>query len=95
MSLLGRYTQQPGEKRKRGIDYTRFLESGETLSTVTALVTPVTAPTLDVPSIVIGPDGKKFAYFIEGGLEPTTYLVEFTVTTSLGQILEDEVEMTI
>lgn len=93
MSILGRYKQQPGEKRKRGIDYTEFLEDGETVSTVTAAVTPVTSPVFAVSNIVIDPDGKKFAYFVEGGLTNNTYMVELTVTTSLGQILEDEIEI--
>jgi len=93
MSLLGRYKQQPGENRKRGVDYARFLEAGEAVSTITAAITPVTVPLLTTPSIIIDAAGKKFAYFVGGGLNGTTYLVEFTVTTSLGQVLEDEIEI--
>lgn len=92
MSLLGRYKQQPGEKRKRGVDYTKFLESGETIISVMALVSPTTASPVVVSSILIDSGAKKFAYFVEGGLTNTDYLVEFTVTTSLGQILEDEIQ---
>ena len=92
MSILGRYKQQPGEKRKRGVDYTEFLEAGELVILVVPVVTPVTSPVFVVSTIVIDGAGKKFAYFIEGGVTGNTYLLELTVTTSLGQILEDEIE---
>ncbi|NJN00236.1 MAG: hypothetical protein HC793_00700 [Aquincola sp.] len=95
MSVLGRYKQQPGEKRKRGIDYTPFLEDNEEISTVVAAVTPTTATPFAVTTIVIDPDGKTFAYFAEGGEADTDYTVEFTLTTSLGQRLEDEIEFEI
>jgi len=95
MSIISRYKQQPGERRKRGIDYTDFLEGGEIVSGVVVAVTPVTSPVFEVTSVVIDPAGKKFAYFIEGGVTDTTYLVEFTVTTSLNQVLEDEMEFEI
>ena len=93
MSLLGRYKQQTGERRKRGIDYTSFLESTETISSVLTAVTPVTSPTFTVPLLVIDPAGKKFSYFTQGGLTGNTYIVTFTVTTTGTQILEDEVEL--
>jgi hypothetical protein len=95
MSVLGRYKQQPGEKRKRGIDYESFLETNEEISTVTAAVSPTTDDPLLVSTIVIDPDGKNFAYFVEGGEDATDYTVTFTVTTSLGQRREDEVEFEI
>lgn len=92
MSVLGRYKQQPGEKRKRGVDYTRFLEETEQLTAVTATVTPVTSPVFAATTIIIAADGKSFAYFAEGGVDQTDYTIEFRVTTNGGQILENEIE---
>lgn len=94
--MLGRYRQQPGERRKRGIDYTDFLEDSEEVTNVSAAVTPVDAsePFL-VSNIAIDPDGKEWAYFTEGGNNGTTYSVLFTVTTNGGQRKQDTVEFDI
>ena len=87
--LLARYRQQPGEKRKRGIDYADFLETTETISTVTCAV----APTGMTVTTVIDPAGKKFAFWAEGGEDGTTYVLTFTVTTNGQQRREDEIEI--
>jgi hypothetical protein len=91
--ILGRYRQQPGEKRKRGIDYTDFLEDEEEITNVTAEVTPEdeTSPFL-ITTIAIDPDGKEWMYFAEGGNAGTTYSVLFTVTTNGGQRKQDTIE---
>lgn len=90
--ILGRYRQQPGEKRKRGLDYDDFLESAE----VVTLAVPTVSPTTDTPfvvdGVVIDPAGKLFAYFASGGEAGQTYSVEFTVTTNGNQIRKDTVE---
>lgn len=87
--LLARYRQQPGEKRKRGIDYVDFLETTETISTVTSECIPA-GMTI---TTVIDPLGKKFAFWAEGGEDGTTYTIEFTVNTNANQRREDEVEI--
>jgi hypothetical protein len=87
--LLARYRQQPGEKRKRGIDYADFLEPSEVVSTATCAVSP---PDMTV-TIVIDPAGKKFAFWAEGGVDGTTYQLTFTVNTNGQQRREDEVEI--
>lgn len=95
MSVLGRYKQQTGERRKRGLDYERFLEDGETLTDVDAEVVENTTTTpLVVNGIVIDPeDEKSFIYFVSGGEDNTEYSIKFTVTTSGGQTLEDNVDI--
>lgn len=94
--ILGRYRQQPGEKRKRGIDYTDFLESAEEVTNVVAEVSPVTEDPLLVTNIAIDPEeGKEWAYFVEGGQNGVTYSILFTVTTNGGQRKQDTVEFDI
>lgn len=93
MSILGRYKQQSGERRKRGIDYDRFLEDGETITDVDATVSPETTPPLVVDDVTIDSDGRDFVYFTSGGSDGTEYTIEFSVDTSGGQTLEDEVEI--
>jgi hypothetical protein len=93
--ILGRYKQRPGEKRKRGVDYTRFLEVGEEISTVTAVVTPTTTPAFLINGIVIDAAKKKFAFFAENGLADTEYKVTFTVTTNNTQRKKDVIEFSV
>lgn len=91
--ILGRYRQQPGERRKRGVDYIDFLEDSEEVTNVTATVTPETDPPFVITNIAIDPEeGKEWIYFAEGGVHGDTYEVLFTVTTNGGQRKQDTVE---
>lgn len=90
--LLGRYKQQPGERLKRIIDLTQWLESSETILTVVPSISPVTDTPFVCTSVVIDPAGKKFAYYLTGGEDGETYEVTFTSTTQT-QVREDEVEI--
>lgn len=91
--LLGRYKQQPGETLKRIIDLTKWLEASEEIETVTVKdISPDTTTAFQCTSIVIDPDGKKFAYFLTGGEDGETYKVEFTISTQM-QTREDEIEV--
>lgn len=91
-TLKGRFTQQPNENIRRLFDYSRWLEEGETLLSVTAAVSPTTSPALSVTNIVIDPDeGRKAAYYTSGGVDGEEYTVTFTATTSIAQTREDEV----
>lgn len=91
---LGRYTQQPGEKIKRIVDLTQWLETDETITDLEVTVTPDADPGLECTSAVIDPGGKKFAYWLQADEEgdDATYTVEFTITTQT-QIREDEIEI--
>lgn len=91
--LLGRYKQQTGERRKRGIDFDRFLEDGEIITDVDTAVTPATDTPLVVDDVTIDSDGRDFVYFVSGGEDNTEYTIEFSVATSGGQTLENEVEI--
>lgn len=90
--LLGRYKQQPGESLKRIIDYTTWLEDTEEITQVAVKsITPETDTPFQCTSIVIDPDGKKFAYYTTGGEDGETYELQFSVTTQT-QTREDEIE---
>jgi hypothetical protein len=91
--LLARYKQQPGERLKRIIDLTTWLESTEEIEDVVVKsITPETTSPFQCTSVVIDPDGKKFAYYLTGGEDGETYKVEFTISTQT-QIREDEIEV--
>lgn len=90
--LLARYKQQPGERLKRIIDLTKWLESSEEIEDVVVkAITPVTTSPFQCTSVVVDPDGKKFAYYVTGGEDGETYKVEFTISTQT-QVREDEIE---
>lgn len=91
--MLGRYRQEPGEKIKRIIDLDDWLEEDETITDVTVKsITPVSDSPFTCPSVIIDPEGKKFAYYLTGGESGETYEVEFTITTQT-QIAEYEIEI--
>lgn len=90
--LLNRYKQQPGEKIKRIVDLTEWLEADETIADLTVTISPETDTPFTCPSAVIDPAGKKFAYYLQGGESGTTYKVQFSTETQT-QIREDEIEV--
>jgi hypothetical protein len=91
---LGRYQQQPGEKIKRIVDLTQWLEADETITDLEVRVSPDNDPGLECTSAVVDPGGKKFAYWLEADEDgdDATYVVEFSTTTQT-QIREDEIEI--
>lgn len=90
--LLGRYKQQPGERIKRLIDLDDWLEEDETITDVEVkAVTPLTEAPFTCPTVIVDPEGKKFAYYVTGGEDGETYKVEFTISTQT-QVAEHEIE---
>lgn len=89
-TVKGRVIQQPGENIRRLVNYTRWMEEGEYITAVSASVEPVTSPEFEVTNIVIDPDGQKIAYYASGGVDKEDYTITFSVTTSVGQVREDE-----
>lgn len=90
-TIKGRFHQQPAETRRRLINYARWLEVGETITSIAAAVTPVTSTPLVVDTLLIDPDGTRVAYNTSGGEEGCDYTITFTAGTSVGQSREDEI----
>jgi hypothetical protein len=88
---IGKYTQDPDEKKRYTVDYDDWLDVGETLSNVTYVVTPTTAPVVVVSGSTIASDGRSVSFFVEDGADGTDYKVTVTATTSGSQIKEDNV----
>jgi len=90
--ILGRYKQRPYDKRKRGIDYTDFLISGETIAEIVSVtIAPTTTTPFVVDQMTIDPAGLLIAYYAGGGESPNEYSAKIRVRTSLNQYREDEV----
>lgn len=78
-----------GDKKRYVIDYENWLDTGETLSTVTFTVD--TGPAT-VPSHTIAGDGLSVAFFITGAsLSYTPFSLSFEAVTSAGQEKNDHV----
>lgn len=92
---IGRFFQQPWEKKRYLVNYDKNLGDNETISLIQFLIDQATVPPLVVSNGAIAPDGKQITFYAEGGLSPTTYKVSVRVTTSSGQKFEDEVQFVI
>lgn len=84
--ILSTYTKQPADTLDYDVDYTEWLDAGDTLiSAVTSV--DVVGLTVAAPMIV----GSKVKLWVSSGTHGTTYKVTLTVTTEHGRIKQDEV----
>lgn len=87
---LGKFKQAPLEKRRYFVDYSEWLDEGETLVTpLTFSILNVTTPPLTVTDSSISTDSLGVVFFVSGGLDGQQYQVDLIVNTSAGQIKED------
>jgi len=92
---LGSFVKTPIERKRYAIDYSEWLDTGETLSTVVYTIPVVTTPPLVVDASSISSANTVAVFFINGGLNGRQYTVEVVATTSGGQIKEDTVLFTV
>lgn len=88
---LARFTKAPNERKRYTIDYSDWLDTGETVSAVTFSVTPSTANILQVDAYSIASPATSVVFFVNDGADGTTYTLEISITTSGGQVKEDQV----
>lgn len=92
---LANFIKSPLERKRYTIDYTDWLDTGETVASIVFTVTPTTTATLEVDAYSIAVDGKTVVFFANFGDLGEVYTVEAVMTTSGGQIKEDEILFTI
>lgn len=88
---LGNFPKAPAERKRYTIDYTDWLDTGETISTVTFGVTPTGTGALGIDAYSIGSPAKTVVFFANFGLAGKQYTVTVTITTSGGQTKEDTI----
>lgn len=93
--VLGKYFKSPADRKRYTIDYTDWLDSAELISTVTFEVTPVGTSVLVIDGIAIDTDAKGVVFYASEGLDGTNYKAFPTMTSSNGQIKEDEIRFTV
>lgn len=89
---LGSFTKTPVERKRYSLDYTDWLDTGETLSTSTFTVSPTTGATpLIVDASSFDATSKQLLFFVNYGIDGVTYTIDVQVTTSGGQTKEDQI----
>lgn len=92
---VGKIKKTSAEVKRITVDYSRWLATAETISARTFAITPVTTPPLAVASSAIAGDGKSVSLFVEDGLDDNTYDLVVQITTSDGQVKEDEIKVVV
>jgi hypothetical protein len=88
---LARFTKGPTERKRYSIDYSDWLDTGETISAVVFAPSPLVAGGLEVDAFTISTPATSVVFFANAGINGTTYTLDVTITTSGGQIKEDQI----
>jgi hypothetical protein len=93
---LGRFSKTPSERKRYAIDYSEWLDTGETVASYVFTVTPSDATTpFTVDASSLSASGTSIVFFVSGGNNNSQYTVDVKATTSGGQIKEDTVLFTV
>lgn len=98
MTLLDRFLKQPAEIKKYQIDYSEWLATGETVTSVVTAVTLLNPETTDVgePTLTVGTTaingGTVYEYYVSLGTDGKRYKITFQASTSDSQTVESEIE---
>ena len=89
---LGTFIKTPLERKRYSLDYTDWLDTGETVTACNFAVTPSTGATpLLIDASSIDPAGKQVVFFANYGVDDVSYTVDVLMSTSGGQTKEDQV----
>ena len=98
MTLLDRFLKQPDEIKKYQIDYSEWLNTGETIIAVSTDVVILNPASRDVgePTLTVGTNlilnGNLFEYYLSLGTHNKKYKITFLADTSDSQRVESEIE---
>lgn len=82
MSNMSAFLKAPGARLDYGIDWSDWLESGETILTAAWTITP-TGTTGDLASVSdYISNGKQAVIWFEGGIDGKSYTATCTITTN-------------
>jgi hypothetical protein len=88
---LANFVKSPVERKRYTIDYSDWLDTAETISTVTFAVTPATTNTLQIDAYTISNPATSVVFFANYGDAGSQYTVDVQITTSGGQTKEDTI----
>jgi hypothetical protein len=88
---LANFVKTPAERKRYTLDYSDWLDTGETIASVTFGVSPSTTNTLQIDAFTIGSPATSVIFFANFGDATNQYTVDVQVTTSGGQTKEDTI----
>ena len=89
---LGTFQKTPVERKRYTLDYTDWLDTGETVTSFFFTVTPSTGATpLIIDASSITGSGLMVTFFANYGANGVTYVVDVLISTSGGQTKEDQI----
>jgi hypothetical protein len=83
---LAKYIKTPDERKRYTIDYSDWLDVGETVTDVAFAISNTTTPPLVVEDDSLIDSSTGVAFFVGGGDDGETYEVLVTIDTSGAQI---------
>jgi hypothetical protein len=86
---LGKFVKSPVERKRYEIDYSEWLDTGETVSTI--VFTPTPAGQLIIDAYSISSSGTSVVFFVNYGNAGISYTVDVLINTSGGQTKEDTI----
>lgn len=90
---IARYYKAPIENKQYSVDYSKWLNTGETISSVTSSVTAdgfiIPAVTPLTVSAQVASGSTAVSYTAQAGDSGETYEVLITIATSAGQVRQD------
>lgn len=92
--FIGSYRQQPGEILDYYVDYSQWLNTGETIASSELTVSPVTSPALTL-SDVFTEDDIVIGFTVSGGVSGTAYQVTVSSDTTDNLRVEREITYSI
>lgn len=93
-SVIGVATKTPTEVKRYKIDYTDWLDTGETVISTSSVVTG-DGTLATISGLVVDVGGLGVTFFIVGGDDGNTYEVVVTSITSGGQTKQDALQVTV
>lgn len=92
MAKIGKYTKSAVERKRYTIDYSNWLDTGETVTAMAFATAPMDANPAQVDTFALL-SGSLVQIFISGGLAGaiTQYLIDVQMHTSAGQLKEDTI----
>lgn len=89
---LAKFVKSPAERKRYTIDYSEWLDTGETVQSIVFTVAPSTGTMpLEIDAFQIANPATSVVFFANYGDEGVAYTVDVIMTTSGGQIKEDQI----
>lgn len=92
---LARFLQTSAERKRYVVDYSDWLDSGETITTFSVTISPSTTPAFAVDSTAVAGSGTQIVFFASGGIDGGSYDVELLATTTLTERKQDCIQFTV